>query len=70
MSLSNDAQIQDFLEITGEEMFFSNEIDCLIGHKLGVIRDHLATVRGDPVLRMKPEPRKTNNTSRGNTDSW
>lgn len=44
--------------------FFSKEVDCLIGHKLRVIRDHLATARGDPVFRMKPEPRKANNTNR------
>lgn len=57
-------------KLLGKRCSFLMRLTAPIGHKLGVIRDHLATVRGDPTLRMKPEPRKTNNTSRGNTDSW
>lgn len=42
----------------------SNELANLVGHKLRDIGGHLATMRGDPVLRMKPADGKANNNKR------
>lgn len=42
----------------------SNELANLVGHKLRAIGGHLATMRGDPVLRMKSADRKANNNKR------
>lgn len=45
---------QSFAETVGKSCSLSNVVTNLVGHKLQAIGSYLATVRGEPVLRMKP----------------
>lgn len=51
-------------KLLGKRCSLSNEVASLVGHKLRAIRGRLATMRGDPVLRMKSAHRKAINTKR------
>lgn len=55
---------QSFLKtISGKRCYLFDEVPNLVEHKLQAIRSRLATVRGEPVLRMKPAHSDTVNTN-------
>lgn len=62
--VSNNAQISDFCANLGRRGSLSHAVANLAGQKPRAVGGHLATMRGDPVLRMKPAHRKANNTNR------